>query len=175
MLILGRREGDSIIIDGGIRIVVVSCDRGGVRIGIDAPSHVKILRGEIADPLALQWIGSHRLHVVGDHHGTAHVPVFGMVLEQRQGSAHTVAGHQGLEIGVVTSRQLSQLLQQSVQTVGIHAQSGEHPLVGNTRRIDERGDGRDRRHPIAERMCQAAKQIVMYREPARRPDVAAHV
>ncbi len=49
MLILGRREGDSIIIDGGIRIVVVSCDRGGVRIGIDAPADVKILRGEIAD------------------------------------------------------------------------------------------------------------------------------
>jgi carbon storage regulator len=49
MLILGRREGDSILIDGGIRIVVVSCDRGGVRIGIDAPSTVKILRGEIAD------------------------------------------------------------------------------------------------------------------------------
>jgi hypothetical protein len=38
MLILGRREGDSILIDGGIRIVVVSCDRGGVRIGIEAPS-----------------------------------------------------------------------------------------------------------------------------------------
>jgi carbon storage regulator len=48
MLILGRREGDSILIDGGIRIVVVSCDRGGVRIGIEAPSDVKILRGEIA-------------------------------------------------------------------------------------------------------------------------------
>ena len=34
MLILGRREGDSILIEGGIRIVVVSCDRGGVRLGI---------------------------------------------------------------------------------------------------------------------------------------------
>lgn len=52
MLILGRREGDSILIDGGIRIVVVSCDRGGVRIGIEAPSDVKILRGEIADQVA---------------------------------------------------------------------------------------------------------------------------
>lgn len=52
MLILGRREGDSIIIDGGIRIVVVSCDRGGVRIGIEAPSNVKILRGEIAQQVA---------------------------------------------------------------------------------------------------------------------------
>jgi carbon storage regulator len=69
MLILGRREGDSIIIDGGIRIVVVSCDRGGVRIGIDAPSHVKILRGEIADqvkseneraaaPVAMEWLAT---------------------------------------------------------------------------------------------------------------------
>jgi carbon storage regulator len=69
MLILGRREGDSIIIDGGIRIVVVSCDRGGVRIGIDAPGHVKILRGEIADqvkseneraaaPVATDWLAT---------------------------------------------------------------------------------------------------------------------
>ena len=54
MLILGRREGDSILIEGGIRIVVVSCDRGGVRIGIEAPAHVKILRGEIADTVALE-------------------------------------------------------------------------------------------------------------------------
>lgn len=52
MLILGRREGDSILIDGGIKIVVVSCDRHGVRIGIEAPSHVKILRGEIAQQVA---------------------------------------------------------------------------------------------------------------------------
>lgn len=54
MLILGRREGESILIDGGIRIVVVACDRGGVRIGIEAPSSVKILRGEIADQVASQ-------------------------------------------------------------------------------------------------------------------------
>lgn len=52
MLILGRREGDSILIDGGIKIVVVSCDRHGVRIGIEAPSNVKILRGEIAQQVA---------------------------------------------------------------------------------------------------------------------------
>jgi carbon storage regulator len=54
MLILGRREGESILIEGGIRIVVVSCDRGGVRIGIEAPSEVKILRGEIAEKVALE-------------------------------------------------------------------------------------------------------------------------
>ncbi|MCC6243475.1 MAG: carbon storage regulator [Gemmatimonadaceae bacterium] len=54
MLILGRREGESILIEGGIRIVVVSCERGGVRIGIEAPPEVKILRGEIADKIALE-------------------------------------------------------------------------------------------------------------------------
>lgn len=54
MLILGRREGDSILIEGGIRIVVVSCDRGGVRLGIEAPADVKILRGEIVDKVALE-------------------------------------------------------------------------------------------------------------------------
>ena len=54
MLILGRKVGDSILIEGGIRIVVVSCDRGGVRIGIDAPAEMKILRGEIAQQVATE-------------------------------------------------------------------------------------------------------------------------
>jgi carbon storage regulator len=47
MLILGRKVGDSILIGDGIRVVVLACDRGGVRLGIDAPSDVTILRGEI--------------------------------------------------------------------------------------------------------------------------------
>ena len=54
MLILGRREGESILIEGGIRIVVVACERGGVRIGIEAPPDIKILRGEIADKVTLE-------------------------------------------------------------------------------------------------------------------------
>jgi carbon storage regulator len=52
MLILGRRPGDSIVIEGGITIVVLACDRGGVRLGIQAPSHVSILRGEIVAQVA---------------------------------------------------------------------------------------------------------------------------
>lgn len=47
MLILGRRPGDAIVIDGGIRIVVLTCDRRGVRIGIEAPPSVSIVREEI--------------------------------------------------------------------------------------------------------------------------------
>lgn len=52
MLILGRRVGDAILIDGDIRLVVLSCDKHGVKLGIDAPPTVKILRGEIATRVA---------------------------------------------------------------------------------------------------------------------------
>lgn len=52
MLILSRKPGDSIVIDGGIRIVVLECDRRGVRIGIDAPAEIGILRGEIVEQIA---------------------------------------------------------------------------------------------------------------------------
>jgi carbon storage regulator len=48
MLILGRRPGDAILIDGAIRVVVLACDKQGVKLGIEAPPTVKILRGEIA-------------------------------------------------------------------------------------------------------------------------------
>ncbi len=54
MLILSRKAGDAIVIDGGIRIVVVQCDRGGVRIGIEAPAETTILRAELLDQVAAQ-------------------------------------------------------------------------------------------------------------------------
>lgn len=47
MLILGRKVGDSVLIGDGIKVVVLACDRGNVRLGIEAPSDVTILRGEI--------------------------------------------------------------------------------------------------------------------------------
>ena len=52
MLILSRKAGDAIVIDGGIRIVVVQCDRGSVRIGIEAPPETTILRAELLDQVA---------------------------------------------------------------------------------------------------------------------------
>jgi carbon storage regulator len=52
MLILARKPGESIVLDGGIRVVVVECDRRGVRLGIEAPPEVGIVRGEIVDAIA---------------------------------------------------------------------------------------------------------------------------
>jgi carbon storage regulator len=54
VLILSRKPGDEIIIEGGIRLVVVACDRKSVRIGIEAPSSVTILRGEIVAAIAAE-------------------------------------------------------------------------------------------------------------------------
>ena len=51
MLILGRKPGDSILIGDGIRLVVLACDRRGVRLGIEAPADVTILRGEIVNDI----------------------------------------------------------------------------------------------------------------------------
>ena len=54
MLILGRKVGDTILIGDGIRVVVLACDRKGVRLGIEAPSDVTILRGEIVSDIAAE-------------------------------------------------------------------------------------------------------------------------
>jgi len=47
MLILSRKPGDAILIDGDIRIVVLAVESGGVRLGIDAPTEIGIVREEV--------------------------------------------------------------------------------------------------------------------------------
>jgi len=70
MLILSRRPGESLVLDGGIRIDILSSDGRTVRIGIEAPPSVRILRGEIvasveeetrrATEAAAQWAAEQR-------------------------------------------------------------------------------------------------------------------
>jgi carbon storage regulator len=52
MLILSRRVGDAILVEGGIRIVIIACDRKAVRIGVEAPPEISILREEIVTQIA---------------------------------------------------------------------------------------------------------------------------
>lgn len=47
MLILSRKKGESIIIDGNIEIKVLEIQDGKVQIGIDAPKNVDIFRKEL--------------------------------------------------------------------------------------------------------------------------------
>jgi carbon storage regulator len=48
MLILRRKKNESILINDDIRITVVECAADGVRIAIDAPKQVSILREELS-------------------------------------------------------------------------------------------------------------------------------
>ena len=47
MLVLTRRQGESIVIGGEIVITVIEVRSGQVRIGIDAPRHVQVHREEV--------------------------------------------------------------------------------------------------------------------------------
>jgi carbon storage regulator len=48
MLVLSRKLNEKIVIDGGIVVTVVKIDRSQIRLGIEAPSHVRVFREEIA-------------------------------------------------------------------------------------------------------------------------------
>ncbi len=52
MLVLTRRPDQAIVIDGDIRIVVLSSDRRGVRLGIEAPGHRAVVREELLQEVA---------------------------------------------------------------------------------------------------------------------------
>lgn len=52
MLILTRRVGEAILMDGGVRVVVLGADGSGVRLGIEAPPSVGILREEVVQRIA---------------------------------------------------------------------------------------------------------------------------
>jgi carbon storage regulator len=47
MLVLSRKQHDAILIGDDIKITVVRIDRTQVRIGIEAPPHVAVLREEL--------------------------------------------------------------------------------------------------------------------------------
>ena len=49
MLILSRKTDESIIINENITVKVVSIDKGVVKLGIDAPADISILRSELTE------------------------------------------------------------------------------------------------------------------------------
>ena len=52
MLVLSRKVGDKLVIDGNITVEVVKIQGNRISLGIVAPSSVKILRGELNQPKA---------------------------------------------------------------------------------------------------------------------------
>lgn len=51
MLVLSRKLNETIVIDGNIRITVVGLRGNHVRLGIEAPARVPVLREELLGPV----------------------------------------------------------------------------------------------------------------------------
>jgi carbon storage regulator len=49
MLVLTRRVGEALVIDGGIRVTVLAINGTKVRLGFEAPPSVTVLRGEVLE------------------------------------------------------------------------------------------------------------------------------
>ncbi|WFD10035.1 carbon storage regulator [Tepidibacter hydrothermalis] len=47
MLVLGRKPGEYIVIDEKIKVKVVKSESGQLRLAIDAPREMRIVRGEV--------------------------------------------------------------------------------------------------------------------------------
>lgn len=51
MLVVKRKTSESLVINDNIIVKIISCDNGNVKIGIDAPRDVSILRSELLDQI----------------------------------------------------------------------------------------------------------------------------
>jgi len=52
MLILSRKQEESILVGSDIKIKVLSIEKGNVKLGIDAPNDVSILRQELTEAVS---------------------------------------------------------------------------------------------------------------------------
>jgi carbon storage regulator len=54
MLVIGRKPGEYVMINDNIMVKVVKSDDGDLRLAIDAPRDIRIVRGEIYEKEQLQ-------------------------------------------------------------------------------------------------------------------------
>jgi carbon storage regulator len=58
MLVLSRKFNESIVIDGGIRITVVEICGNRIRLGIEAPKEVGVMREELVAEAANEMVAA---------------------------------------------------------------------------------------------------------------------
>jgi len=59
MLVLSRKRGESLVIDGGsIRVRVIEVKGDSVRLGIEAPKEIPVHRHEVFERLAAEGLAS---------------------------------------------------------------------------------------------------------------------
>jgi carbon storage regulator len=59
MLVLSRKVGERILIGDNIAVTVVRIAQGSVRIGVEAPGNLQIVREEIKDQHKLESMGKN--------------------------------------------------------------------------------------------------------------------
>jgi carbon storage regulator len=69
MLVLTRRTGQTIVIDGGICVTVLATRGNRVRLGITAPSSVRVDRAEVHDPWPVPVLASATSALASTPHG----------------------------------------------------------------------------------------------------------
>jgi carbon storage regulator len=60
MLVLSRKVGERILIGDNISITVVRITGGGVRIGVEAPAEMPVIRQELKDQMELHEFAEQR-------------------------------------------------------------------------------------------------------------------
>ncbi len=50
MLVLSRKVGEKLVIDGNITVQIIKIQGNRITVGIEAPADVKVLRGELTQP-----------------------------------------------------------------------------------------------------------------------------
>lgn len=73
MLILSRKEEESVVIGDNIVIKIISIEKGNVKLGFDAPPQMLILRSELKDAVvcenkrATTLLNEAQLEVISKH------------------------------------------------------------------------------------------------------------
>ena len=67
MLVLGRKTGESVVISDNIVVTILSVERDQVKLGIEAPRQIPVVRKELFEALKAQ---KHNRRAVGERSPT---------------------------------------------------------------------------------------------------------
>ena len=74
MLVLSRKVGQEIVVGDNVRIIINKVSGNRVTLGVEAPDHVRILRGEL-EPIVCSFERSEKAEDVQDVYTPTAVPV----------------------------------------------------------------------------------------------------